>query len=64
MNFDKEDSEIILLLPVMSGVKIFLSILPRSKWQLVWVKPWLQHRSIKSVYLNIIYTGTKTTRLL
>ena len=39
---------------VTSAIADSLSILPKSRWQLVWVKPWLQSRSTKSVYHNII----------
>ena len=41
MDFGKEDNGIILLLHVASGVTNLLSILPKSRWQLVWVKPCL-----------------------
>ena len=54
MDFDEEDDDIMLLLLVVPGVINLLSILPKSIGQLVWVKPWLQHRSTKSVHHNII----------
>ena len=47
MDFDGEDDDIILLLIVAPSVTGLLSILPKSKRQLVWVKPWLQGRSTK-----------------
>ena len=53
IDFD-EDDDIILLLLVASGVKNLLSILPKSRPRLVLVKPWLQRRSTKSMYHNII----------
>ena len=42
-----------LLLLVVPGVANLLSILSKSRWQLVWVKPWLKCKSTKSVYDNI-----------
>ena len=54
MDFDEEDDDIILLLLVVSGIKNLFSILPKSRRCLLWVKPWLQRRSAKSVYHNII----------
>ena len=54
MDFDGEDDDIILLLIVAPSVTGLLSILPKSKRQLVWVKPWLQGRSTKTAYHNII----------
>ena len=54
MDFDEEDDDIILLLLVASGIKNLLSVLPKSRRRLVWVKPWLQRTSTKSVYHNII----------
>ena len=54
MDFDEEDDDIILLLLVASGIKNLFSILPKSRRRLLWVKPWLQRRSAKSVYHNII----------
>ena len=53
IDFD-EDEDIILLLLVASGVKNLLSILPKSRRRLLLVKPWLQRRSTKSIYHNII----------
>ena len=49
----KEGDGIILLLLVAFAVTNHLSILPKSRQQLVWVKPWLQQRSTKIVYHNI-----------
>ena len=57
MNFDKEDDHILLLL-VASGVAILLTILPKLKRQLVWVKSWLQ-RNIK--FLSQHYIRNKPT---
>ena len=54
MDFDEEDDDIILLLLVTSGVTNLLSILLNSRLQLVWFKTWLQRRSTKNVYHNII----------
>ena len=54
MDFDEEDDDIILLLVVAAGVKDLLSIPPKSRRRLVWVKPQLQWRSTKSVYHNTI----------
>ena len=54
MDLDEEDDDIILSLLVASGVKNLLSIHPKSRRRLVWVKPWLQCRATKSVYHNII----------
>ena len=39
MDFDEEDDDIILLLVVVAGVKDLLSIPPKSRRRLVWVKP-------------------------
>ena len=62
MDSDEEDNDIILLLLVLSSVTNLFSTLPRSRRQLVLVKPWLQCRSAKTVYHNII-SELKTTRL-
>ena len=45
---------IILLFLVTSDEINFLSILPKSRRQLVWVEPWLQRRSTRCVYQNLI----------
>ena len=50
--FSPESS--ILLPPIASGTNCVLSILPKSRQILLWVKPWLQCKSIKSVYRDII----------
>ena len=48
MDFDEGGDDIIFLLFIASGVKNVVSVLPKSRRQLAWVKPWLQCRSIKS----------------
>ena len=45
---------IILLFLVTSDEINFLSILPKSRRHLVWVEPWLQRRSTRCVYQNLI----------
>ena len=54
MDFEKKDNGSILLLLVVPGITNLLSILQKPRWQLAWVKPWLQRGSIKSVYHTII----------
>ena len=49
MGLGEEDHDIILLLLVASGITIILSILPKSRWWLVWVKLWLHRRSTKAI---------------
>ena len=49
MDFDKEDNHITLLLLIESDVTNLLSILPKLRQQLTWVKPWLKQRSTKVV---------------
>ena len=55
MDFGKQGDDINLLLLVASGVTNLLSFLPKLRGWLVQVKPWLQGRSKKSVYLTIIF---------
>ena len=50
MDFDEENDDIMLLLLVAFVVTSLLNALQRSRQQLMWVKPWLQCRSTKSVY--------------
>ena len=54
MDFDEEDDDITLFLLLASGITNLLSILPKLSCQLERVKHWLQCRSTKSVYCNII----------
>ena len=54
MDFDEEDDDITLFLLLASGITNLLSILPKLSFQLERVKHWLQRRSTKSVYYNII----------
>ena len=54
MGFDKKGDVINLLLFVTSGITNLLSILPKPVRKLMWLKPWFQSRSTKSVYHNII----------
>ena len=49
MGLGEEDHDIILLLLVASGITIILSILPKSRWWLVWFKLWLHRRSTKAI---------------
>ena len=39
MDFDEEDDDIILVLPVASGATNLLNILPKLRRNLVWIKP-------------------------
>ena len=65
MDFDEKDDDIILLLLVASGVTNVLSVLAKSRWQLVWVKTLVTTQIQKSVHYNTQhYIGTKTTRPL
>lgn len=52
MDFDEGGDDIIFLLFIASGVKNVVSILPKSRRQLAWVKPWLQCRSKKNCLLQ------------
>ena len=52
MDFDGEDDEIVLLLLVVSGATNLLSIQPKSRLQLVWVKTWLQKSTRKAAHFN------------
>ena len=54
MDFDEEDDGITLFLLLASGITNLLSILPKLSCQLERVKHWLQRRSTKSVYYNIM----------
>ena len=61
MNFEEDDDIILFLL--VPDVTNLLNIPPKSRQQLVWIRPWLQRRSLKKC-LSQYYIGTKTTRLL
>ena len=54
MDFDEKHHDIILLLLVASGITNILSILLKSRWYFVCVKPWLRSRSTTSAHYNIM----------
>ena len=62
MDFDEEDDDIILVLPVASGATNLLNTQPKLRRNLVWIKPQLQRRQQKVFTQHDI--GTKTTRTL
>ena len=62
MDFDEEGDDITLLLFVASGMTNVQIILPISRGQIVWIKPWLQRKSAKNVYHKIVLEVKLTNR--
>ena len=62
MDFDEEGDDITLLLFEASGMTNAQIILPISRGQIVWIKPWLHRKSAKNVYHKIVLEVKLTNR--